>query len=154
MSLKSDLKTLIEGLYSDATVIFDSFYLANRESLDKLSTELTVAKPFIECDIVNANKQNEIQDNYNVLSSFSFNFRVLVQSKKENTVEYDYDNYYTPCEAIVDKIVANIYALVNTRLKGTELLSYNVFPVYKIHNSILSGAECNMNFKQNKLISC
>lgn len=149
MSLTTEISAIVNAKFPDATYVLSSWFKANRKSYDNV--EMTLAKPFI----ILSNelpKDKEIQPNANLLANSRVLMWFLVKGGEGvYTTDEAMNTDIEALEIIADQIFNNIYQLSNTRLKGTELLSYKITPKFKIFNAVLVGVEAEGRFKENQV---
>ena len=149
MSLTTEIATIVNTKFPDATYLLSSWMKANRKSFD--FDTMTLAEPLI---VLNneLTKDKEIQQNVNVLANTKINMLFLVKGSVYST-DVEMNTAIEALELMADQVFNNIYQLSQTRLKGSELLSYKITPKFKIWNSVLVGVEAEGRFKENQVIN-
>lgn len=147
MSLTTDIKTIVNTKFPDATYALSSWFNANRDSYD--IAEMTVEKPLI---ILNNElpTDKEIQENVNILANTRIMMWFLTQGDVYKT-DIEMNTAIEALTLIADRVYINIFQLNSIRLKGSELFKYRITPKFKIWNSVLIGIEVEARVKENQI---
>ena len=118
MSLTSDIATIVNTKFPDATYALNSWFKANLKSYN--IEEMTIAKPLI---ILNNElpKNKEIQPNVNILAETRVMMWFLVKGGDGvYTTDAAMNTDIELLEVMADKVYNNIFQLPTIRLKGNE----------------------------------
>jgi hypothetical protein len=145
MSLNSDIRTIITGLYPDATFALLSKFRANEQSF---YTEATAMPLIIHDDEIV--KDNEVKINNNVMKSHKVLVMFLNKDEQTNTDEQS-QAIKDGMEGYADAVAVKIYQLEQVRPAGRQ--KYKTTPLTHIFNSDLSGIVLDMQVNYNEIIN-
>lgn len=145
MSLITDVATIVNGLYPDATYLLSSKFRANYQSY------LTAPESFPLIVLNNElTKDNEIKINNNVIKITRIVIMILALDNTDNT-DVQSEVIRSTMEVIADRIAANIYQLTEVRPTGRQ--RYKVTPEFHVFNSNLTGVTLDMSVNYNEIVN-
>lgn len=147
MSLSSDIQTIVNNLYPDATFSILSNFRSNEESF---YTE-TSALPFIVLynEIV---KNNEIKINNNVMKNHKLLILFLNLDDINNT-DTQSQAIIDAMEGYADRVAVKIYQLEQVRLNPGARQKYKTTPLFRQFSSSLSGVALEMLVNYNTIVN-
>ena len=149
MSLTTDIATIVNNRFPNATYALNSWFKANLKSYN--IEEMTIDNPLI---ILNneLSKGKEIQPNVNILAETKVVMWFLVKGGDGvYTTDKAMNTDIELLEVMADQIYNNIFQLPVIRLKNNESFRYTVTPKFKIWNSVLVGVEAEARVKENQI---
>lgn len=148
MSLNTQIQTIVETLYPDATYELSSRFQGNIDSYSLESSELPLT--ILDNEL---SKDNEIQINNNVLKNHRVLISILKLDDPNNTIAQS-EAIRAECEGYADAIAVKIYQLEEVRLKPvSSRQKYKVTPLFHVFNTDLSGVALEMFVNYNTVVN-
>lgn len=151
MSLYTDIKTIVEGLYPDATFRFLSSFHINEEA-NKIAPS---ALPLIVLDNT-IDIEDNIGQNANTLAKSTIIMHFLTKHTDKNNVnmtDLEMDSLIQSMAAIARRVYHNIYILDKITAGNKEVSKYRLKPCYKKFSAVLSGVTATANWKERISVS-
>ncbi len=145
MSLITDIRTIITGLYPAATFTLSSKFHANTTAFLTQTTDL----PLIILDN-ELSKTPSIQKNNNVLKDSRIVISFLNLDDFNNTAEQS-EAIRQAMEDMADAVAVRIYQEISVRLTGNNQ-TYKTTPLFHVFSSNMTGVALEMNLKYNEVI--
>ncbi len=151
MSLVTDIQTIVNTLYPDATFRVMSDFHANAESTKLGFNEF----PLISLDNM-FKKRVQINPNANLSKRTPLKMWFLTKSITKQNVyltDLELEALYISMELHADRVFNNIYQLDSIRINQNEISEYETERKSKVFAPVLSGVLATANWKENNIVS-
>ena len=146
MSLITDISTIVNELYPDATFTLSSKFSANVQAFLAGVTDF----PLIILDN-ELPREGSIQKNNNVLKDSRILISFLSLDSVENT-DSQSEDIRVSMEVYADRVAARLYQELPIRLTGNNQ-KYKVTPMFHVFTSNLTGVALEISVNYNSIVN-